>query len=364
MRVLHVFKTYWPDTFGGIERTIHAICTATADLGVDSTVLSLTPQGGADQIVLDHHRIVRATRHLDIASTPISFSAFGLFSRLSREADLVHYHFPWPYMDLAHLWARHRKPSIVTYHSDVVRQKFLDVLYAPVRDRFLRDVDVIVATSPQYSQNSITLRKFADKLEVIPVGLEEPSLADGTVDTTPEYPFFLFVGVLRYYKGLEVLIDASEQCDIPVLIAGSGPWEKLLHAHAKKKPQANVVFLGEVTEDQKYALLQKCVAFVFPSNLRSEAFGLSLVEAAMMGKAMISCEIGTGTSFVNLHGVTGLVVSPDDPLGLAEAMNDLSRNAEVRARFGVAARKRYEEKFTSTAMGRSYHELYQRLFRS
>src|SRR5690606_38814370 len=133
-------------------------------------------------------------------------------------------------------------------------------------------------------------------------------------------PFFLFIGVLRYYKGLHILLKAIENTALPVVIAGSGPEEKKLMQMAQNLKLTNVFFLGEISEVDKMALLQLCYAFVFPSHLRSEAFGISLLESAMMGKPMISCETGTGTSFINLHNDTGFVVPPNDPDALYKAM--------------------------------------------
>ena len=71
---------------------------------------------------------------------------------------------------------------------------------------------------------------------------------------------------------------------------------------------SNVVFARQVTAAEKTTLLAHCIALILPSHMRSEAYGMVLVEASIMGKPMVSCEIGTGTSFVNSHEETGLVV--------------------------------------------------------
>jgi glycosyltransferase involved in cell wall biosynthesis len=100
---------------------------------------------------------------------------------------------------------------------------------------------------------------------------------------------------------------------------------------------------------------------VFPSHLRSEAFGVSLLEAAMCGLPMISCEIGTGTSFVNIHNQTGLVVPPADSAALANAMNRLGNDADLAKTFGNAARQRFEERFTATQMAKAYMDVYRKI---
>jgi rhamnosyl/mannosyltransferase len=84
-----------------------------------------------------------------------------------------------------------------------------------------------------------------------------------------------------------------------------------------------------------------------------------LVEAAMFSKPMISCEIGTGTSYVNADGETGIVVSPESPAELARAMNHLIEDKALAQRYGQAARLRYERMFSGEALGKAYAALYQ-----
>jgi len=119
-----------------------------------------------------------------------------------------------------------------------------------------------------------------------------------------------------------------------------------------------VIFAGRVTHDEKVALLRSCRAMVLPSHLRSEAFGMVLVEAEMFGKPMICCEIGSGTSYVNEHGVTGFVVPPEQPDALAEAMRALLVDDALADRMGQAARARYEAMFSGPALGDAYRSLY------
>ena len=367
MKVLHFFKTYWPDSFGGVERTIHAIAESTARHGVETQVLSLSRSPEENTRRLDGHMAVKARLDFELASTGFSRAVFGKFDALARQSDLVHYHFPWPVMDIAHFRSRHGKPAVVTYHSDIVKQRLLLSFYRPLMTRFLGNVDAIVATSPDYLRSSAVLRRFEAKSSVIPIGIDEsayPAPTPADVDWCRSMvlgPFVLFVGVLRYYKGLDVLIDAADRARCRIVIAGSGPIEQQLKRQAEKLKRDNVIFAGEVSEGQKMALLHACNGFVFPSNQRSEAYGVSLAEAAMCGKPMISCDIGTGTSYVNKAGLTGLVVPPSDPARLAEAINRLIDSPAEAERWGQAARQRFCELFTAEKMGRAYADLYFRL---
>lgn len=367
LKVLHFFKTYWPDTFGGVERTIHAIARSTASHGIETEVLSLSRAPNENTQYLDGHMARKARLDFELASTGFSFEVFRKFGALAGKADLIHYHFPWPFMDMVHFQSRHGKPTVVTYHSDIVKQRLLLPLYRPFMLRFLRDVDAIVATSPDYLKSSSVLRGLEGKSTIIPIGIDEtdyptPTEADNRwCQAAVAEPFVLFVGVLRYYKGLDVLIQAADKVRCKIVIAGSGPIEERLKLQAKTLRRNNVIFLGEVAERHKMALLHNCLGFVFPSNQRSEAYGLSLVEAAMCGKPMISCEIGTGTSYVNKAGETGLVVPPSDPARLAQAINQVVDSPVEAANWGRAARDRYVRLFTADRMGKAYAKLYHQL---
>ncbi len=367
MRVLHFFKTYYPDSLGGIEQVIRQMCVSSGRLGVENEVLTLTREHHNSLLHFEGHLVRRVRLDFEIASTGFSMRAIRQLAILAKQFDVIHYHFPWPFMDLAHFLARVKKPSVVTYHSDIVRQKNLLKLYQPLKYRFLDSIDHIVATSPNYLASSPVLRKYQNKTSVITYGLDKSIYPQPDAALLAHWRqlcgerFFLFVGVLRYYKGLHVLLDAIHNCPFPMVIVGAGPIEMELKGHARRLGLKNLMFLGAVSEMDKVALLQLCYALAFPSHLRSEAFGISLLEGAMYGKPMISSEIGTGTSYINSDGETGLVVPPSDPLALRNAMQTLWDNPLMAARMGQQAEARYWALFTSSKMAERYVELYQKL---
>ncbi|HWW08045.1 glycosyltransferase family 4 protein [Collimonas sp.] len=364
MRVLHFYKTYQSESYGGIEQTIYQLCKCSPASGVESEVLTLSDNPDPAELMYEGHKVHRVKLDLQIASTGFSFAALKRFAQLAAEVDIVHYHFPWPFMDFAHFITRMNKPSVVTYHSDIVRYKTLLQLYRPLMHRFLDSVDAIVATSPNYLQTSSVLAGYKDKTEVIPIGLDKNNYAAPSAARMDEWQkriggkFFLFVGAIRYYKGLHILLDAARGTDYPIVIVGAGPIEQELKQRAEEQGLRNVIFLGIVSDEDKVALLQLCYALVFPSHLRSEAFGISLLEGAMYGKPMISSEIGTGTSYINNHGETGLVVPPSDPDAFRLAMQQLWDNPQLAQTMGARAQARYQKLFTARVMGESYATLY------
>ena len=368
MKVLHFYKTAHPYTYGGIEQVIHQLALGSIAQDITPSVLSLHARGAAPP--KDYglpYAVHSLPRQLSLASNDMAFGIFAKFNALARDVDLIHYHFPWPTMDVVH-FASHlagvRKPSIVTYHSDIVRQQGLLRLYRPLQNAFLKSVDRIVATSPDYGATSPVLQSFSDKVSVIPIGIDEQSypmpdavLLNKWLETIGP-KFLLFVGALRYYKGLHVLLEAQRGLDLPLVIAGGGAETTALRQQAQQLGLKNTIFLGRIDDADKMALLQLCHAFVFPSCARSEAFGVALLEAAMCSKPMLSTALGTGTSFINREGETGLVVPPNDAAALRDGLQQLWRDEALAGRYGAAARGRYLQEFTAASMASRYAALY------
>jgi len=352
---------------GGIEQVINQIARGANKLGVDTDVLSLTADRDARTIEIDGYLAHRARLDFQLASTGFSASAFLRFFQLAKKADVIHYHFPWPFMDMVHFVTRIKKPTLVTYHSDIIRQEHLLKLYRPLKRKFLASMDRIVATSPNYLATSDVLRIFSNKVSVIPIGLDKSTYPLPMPDRLKYWSekfgpkFFLFVGVIRYYKGLHILVEAAQETNYPIVIVGAGPIEQELKAQAEKLGLKNIHFLGRLPDTDKVALLTLCYGVVFPSHLRSEAFGISLLEGAMYGKPMISSEIGTGTTFINIENETGLVVPPSDPLALRQAMHYLWEHPEIAAEMGKRAEDRYWNYFTADKMVEEYVKLYREL---
>jgi rhamnosyl/mannosyltransferase len=231
----------------------------------------------------------------------------------------------------------------------------------------LGKMSTIVATSPNYALTSPVLndRRHVDRVQVIPLGIDESSYPQDGEDAiihslglSKDEHYFLFIGVLRYYKGLDYLLEASTRVNAKIVVAGTGPELQKLKRQADNLSLDQIIFAGEISDREKVSLLRYCRALVLPSHLRSEAFGMVLIEAGMYSKPMVSCEVGSGTSYANLNKKTGYVVSPGNSEKLAIAMNKLLANDTIAGQFGDVARQKYEEIFSGPALGKAYVELY------
>ena len=368
MKILHIFKQYFPEKQGGVEETIRQICRFTAKHGIKNKILTVSPTAKPGVIEYPEATVVRYKTVLDKCSTPISFDFFINFREYISSADILHFHFPWPFAELCFLCNTIRKPALVTYHSDIVKHKYLNKFYRPFSKMFLGKADIIIATSENYLETSNDLKPFRSKCQVIHLTIDRERLGEvdeGVLNVVrSEYgeDFFLFVGVLRLYKGLDYLLEAMKGLKRKLVIVGKGPEEVKLRAKAKSFGLSNVAFAGYIEDKMLPAFYKLSRGFVFPSCDRSEAFGISLLEASYFSKPMISTELGTGTTLVNKHKETGLVVSPKNSIELRNSLSLLSENKQICEKYGSNAKKRFEKLFNSELTGRKYLDIYNQLY--
>lgn len=366
MKVFHLYKCYYPETVGGIETVIDGLCHYTAEMGVENHLVTTCKQAKPYTKQVGSVTVHYFPQTIDVASCPMSLSLVPQFKQLLNQADVIHCHFPWPFAELLICLLPTKAKKVVTYHSDIVKQKWLKYLYAPIMHRFFKTVDRIIVTSENYSKTSVTLQRYQDKTKVIPLFLNEslyqPAKSEAVNDWRERLgaDFFLFIGVLRYYKGLDFLLKAMAKVSAKLVIAGAGPQEAELKALVTELKLTNVIFVGRVSDADKQCLLQLCRSVVMPSHLRSEAFGMSLLEGLYYQKPLISTEIGTGTSFVNQDQVTGVVVPPKDPTALANALNTM---LEAKAYQGFVANIKpyYQQHFSPEVCAQQYVAVYEGL---
>jgi glycosyltransferase involved in cell wall biosynthesis len=295
----------------------------------------------------------------------------ALYYRLKTlRVDVLHVHVPNPSMILACLFAGPKTPIIVTYHSDHVRQRFRGLLFRPFERRFYRSVRGILATSPHYAAGSDFLRAYMDRLMVLPHGIDstpllEPSLQDRQEANRIRHlypaPLWLACGRLTYYKGLIHAVRALPHVSGTLLIIGDGPEKARLEAEVGRLGlDRRVVFLGSVPRVVPY--YHAAYAFWFPSNARSEAFGLVQLEAMASGCPVINTAIPhSGVAWVSRHLETGLTVPMNDPVALAQASRRLLGEPGLRDRLSVAARIRVVKEFDHRVMAKRSLAIYRNI---
>jgi rhamnosyl/mannosyltransferase len=295
---------------------------------------------------------------------------------IRQRPDVVHLHYPYPVGEVCQWLLRRGRVTVLSYHADIVRQASILRLYKPLLRQVLRWVDAIVIGSPPMRGGAF-LGEHQAKLRLIPYGIPlarfgaEPNKTDlarlraHIAPSAPQSlrspsPPLLFVGRLRYYKGLDWLIRALPQVNARLVVAGIGPMEAEWRALAQEIGVATqIVWLGETPDADLPALYHLADLFVLPASQPSEAFGLVQVEAMAAGVPSVCTELGTGTSYVNQDGVTGRVVPPRDPAALAAAINDLLADPARRAEMSTAARARVAAEFDLDVMVERMLALYE-----
>ncbi len=369
MRVLYLYKDYFP-ILGGIENHVKLLAEGLRLHGVETEVIVTNTTNRTVDETIGGVPVHKMARQINVSSAPVSLPFFPAVRRLEASVDIAHLHMPYPPGELAQLLLGRSRRLVATYHSDIVRQRVLGALYRPFLWQVLRRADLIAVSNPVYIQDSPFLRRHVEKCRVIHFGVDldrfapSPAVLEEAARWQARYagrPLILFVGRLRHYKGIDVLLEAMRQVEnAHALIVGIGPMEESWRAQAQSAGVSDrVTFLGEVPDAGVLALYHAASLFVLPSTNRAETLGIVQLEAMACGLPLICTELGTGTSYVNQHGTTGLVVAPNDAPALAAAINTLLASPELRRAMGAAGTRRVHTEFSIDAMLRRTLDFYE-----
>jgi rhamnosyl/mannosyltransferase len=364
LQVLHVGKFY-PPHMGGIETHLQALCNQLRQ-SVDLRVVVASDGRFGRQETLDGVAVTRLPTRLTLVSTPI---CPGMIPAIrAYRGQIIHLHLPNPMAVMAYLASGYRGDLVVTYHSDMVRQKTLGPLFEPFLHAALRRSSAIIVTSPNYLKTSAVLAQHKERCEVIPLGIPLDGFnqcdASAVDAIRREYGERLIVSVGRlvYYKGFEYLIRAMTRVEGRLLLIGEGPLRDKLSTLAAQLGVADrVSFLGKVDHERLVACYHAASLFVLASIARSEAYGIVQIEAMAAGLPVVNTQLDTGVPFVSLHEQTGLTVPPADSGQLAAAINRLLDNPDLRNDLGRAARMRAEQEFGVDVMAARTLSLYDRI---
>ena len=375
LRILQVNKAYYPH-IGGIESLVRTFSRAFSRRpDAEVQVLVCQEKGKGEDRVVEGVSVHYASSLGTYFSCPLSFSFVRQFRKLSKWADVVEIHMPFPLADLACLLSGYKGPVVLAWHSDVVRQKLLLRFYKPLLMWLLRRADCIIAATPGHISSSPFLTQFSEKCRVIPYGLDtkaylsvprKPILQQ--MQKNPKAVRALFVGRFVYYKGIEVLLEAFgkvEGCELFLVGHGTPEMEERLHHMLQDNGKAEQVhFLEPLPEADLRVAFADCDFLVLPSVANSEAFGIVQLEAMVYGKPVINTALPTGVPHVSLDGITGLTVAPGDADALAKAMQTLVDAPELRQSFGAAAAEgvklEFEESGVLDAVFRTLEQLTER----
>ena len=360
--VLHIFKVYYPDLFGGTLSVIRDICVGLKD-SFAAAVLVCSQSGGERRIVVNDVAVERVHSFGDVLSLPAAPTYPWRLWRRIAEHDLLALHAPFPLADLVFAFGfGRRRPLVVHWHADIVSHAALRWFVEPMMRRTLRRAAAIIVSDPVLVENTPLLREFADKCHAVPFGVDvakydRPALRPAEINTRGR--LVLACGRLVPYKGFDVLIRAAHSRNFEVWIVGEGrerdQLEQLIRDYGL---QDRVRLLGSVPESERVKLLRIADVFVMPSVTNAETFGLVQLEAMAAGRPVINTALDTGVPYVARNGIEAITVPAGDPNALADAIETLIDDPERRQHMGQAGRHRAMTKYSTTAFKEGVETVY------
>lgn len=348
---------------GGAEILLHGLGESLQERGHQVTIWAPRVRG-RDNRVVARYRLFRYGRP--------SSKRFGtrqtlprlLFQTWGRRPHVLHCHGAYPAGFVGAAFKRLTgTPLVIRPHgADILPGEWID------RDprlrrrmqRALLAADVVVAQGASLAQRLRSLGVPDTRLRIIHNGV---GLSGAEPCPLAEAPSILAMGSLAPQKGFDILLRAFRviRQRIPaarLTIAGDGPEGPRLRGLADSLGIADAVtFPGLVTGDAKVALFSR--AWIFVSSSRREPFANVILEAMAAGRAVVATRVGGNVEMVE-DELDGLLVEPEDPDGLAQAVLRLLEDRERASAMGRAAWRRAEA-FSWDAMVDRYEMLYREL---
>ena len=369
LRVLQ-FGRFADAEYGGLERHVHDLVRALAG---EADCVDLVADRGLQPFEGDWPcKLVRSRALAVVASTPLCPGMPWIARALHRAQpfQIAHLHFPDPMSHLAALALPRTVRTVITWHSDIVRQKNILKAYWPFLKRFVARADAVIAATPAHfaSMQQLAALSRPGQRATVPYGfdfdrLRAPHPMAAALRAAHGGRIVFALGRHVYYKGFEYLVRAMRAVtNAKLLLGGSGPLTDELKRIAIAEGIADrVVFTGRIPESELPAYYQACDVFCLPSVEPSEAFGIVQLEAMACGKPVVCSDLKNGVNWVNPDGVTGLAVPPRDERALALALTKLLEDRDLRERLGAAAASRAATQFSLAALREGTLAVYRRV---
>tara|TARA_R110001632_G_scaffold232191_2_gene372408 strand:- start:617 stop:1777 length:1161 start_codon:yes stop_codon:yes gene_type:complete len=346
LKILQVNKYYNPD-IGGVETVVRQYAEALA-MDHDVTVLCVKKffSFSTNSEMQNKINIIRSSSFGTYFSMPVSLSFFVIFLRIYKKFDIIHFHEPFPLASLLSLFIGKRSKIIITWHSDIVKQKLLKSTVEIFQRKLCGKAKVILATSPNLLKYSSVINSFREKVDILPLSIP----IDKRVSVDDEN-YILYLGRLSYYKGMNVLLEAytKARTNMDLVIVGDGE-EQIVKQISNYSNTTNkkVRFINKfVSEEEKNEYFKKCSFFVLPSIEASEAFAIIQLEAMIQGKAVINTNLPTGVPFVSVNNQTGLTVTVNNVDELSQAIDKLALDNQLRKQLGINGHNRVKSNFSN-----------------
>jgi len=357
---------------GGTENYVYEVSKELVKYGHDVTVICANEPESKNINLLDGIEIKRLNYVGKISATNITPTL--PFEILKEDFDIVNTHLPSPWSaDWSAVISKIKgKPLILTYYNDIVGIGIADYIARFYNLTNLKIVlgiaKKIIITQPNYLKSSPYLKKYENKIEIIPCGVDinrfKPT-KDKNKGNNQNVIFFLSIlNKFHRYKGLDYLFRAvkivkKEIKDVKLIVGGQGElldyYKEIAHSLGIGN---NVEFVGFIPEDKIVEYFNECNVFVLPSiSSKQEGFGIVLLEAMACEKPVVSTEIVGVADDVEKTN-SGIILKPKDVEALANAIITILKDKELANKMGKCGRKLAEEKYTWKRVAKMTEKVY------
>jgi glycosyltransferase involved in cell wall biosynthesis len=377
MRILQVVPNYFPAVrYGGPIRSVHALSTALVEVGHEVQVFTSSMDGPMDLDVPEGSPVNLEgvlVRYFRVPFMRRLCWCPSLAAALKAEVssfDVIHLHsvFLWPTWAAARIARSSGVPFLVSPRGmlgpDVIRRKsrFVKTVWIRlIEQRTLRESAAVHVTSELEGEEIRSLGLKLPRVYCVPNGVSTPanysSLEQGPFAQLPR-PYALFLSRISWKKGLDRLIKSWKWVSgLTLIIAGNDEEDYLPQLETLAESEGvtdRLRFIGEVSDEHKWALYEGATMFILPSY--SENFGNVVAEAmAVACPVVVTKEVGLASLVLE----TGAgVVADGEPALLAKAINELRGDEVRRKRYGLAGQRTVKAKLSWDAAAAQLAEVY------
>lgn len=366
MKILQTPARFYPYV-GGVENYVYYLSKELIKSGHEVKIICANePKYTIEEI--NNIRQKRLGFIGKIANTNITPSL--PFRILNEDFDVLHTHLPTPWSAdwSALISAAKKKPLVLTYHNDIVGKglaRHIAKVYNLTALRFLlKKAKKIIVSRSNYIESSPYLKKYKEKIDVVPAGVDIEKFSPGGTEVNNSIFFLSLLDKFHRYKGLDDLLNAMVliKKEIPAVKLKIGGAGELLEYYKNKTNylglHKNVDFLGQVPDEKITEHYRNCSLFVLPSISSSqEGFGMVLLEAMACCKPVVSTNIVGVAEDIRKYG-TGMVVEPGDTKALADAAVRILSDEKEAKIMGKRGRRLVEEKYTWKHVCKAMEEIY------
>lgn len=351
------FGRFWGNVHGGVERHVASLLEGLSLRGHKVFNLVAAKDGIYKEIQYFNSTVIEVPSFGNFMSTAVAPQLIIKALELHKSIgfDIFHFHYPDPLSSVASLFLDKKVPRIITWHSDIIRQKRALQIYRPLLNFELRRAKYIIAATASHFSSSeqipVEIKNGADRCRVIPYGfnfqdspaIDSDLVAKIKIKSRGRLVIFA-LGRLVYYKGFDVLIEAASFSECIVYIGGAGPLQEILQNKIKELNLTDKVFLlGALSDIEVNSYMHAADVFCLPSVEKSEAFGIVQVESMAAGTPLLTSYLGNGVNEVGIDAETGLFFKNKSAEDLAEKINyldgnrstliEMSKNCKERVKF-------------------------------